>query len=237
MLAVLRIFLIGSYLLITTPLLVGLFLVRPFHRNNVHVAARVYGKVALLLGLQIEIRGRERLGEGPYVFIANHQNSYDIFTLSNAVPPGTVSIGKKSLIYIPLFGWVYYLSGNILIDRQRRTKAINTLTKAVEKVKARRISLWLFPEGTRSNGRGLLPFKTGAFHAAAQAQVPVVPVCMSNIHGRIRLNHWRNGRVIIEYLPPQSIDAGEVADIKALARAFHAKMALHISQLDNEIND
>ena len=46
------------------------------------------------------------------------------------------------------------------------------------------LSLWVFPEGTRSNlpFPDLLPFKKGAFHLAVQAQVPIVPVVCENYH-------------------------------------------------------
>jgi 1-acyl-sn-glycerol-3-phosphate acyltransferase len=61
---------------------------------------------------------------------------------------------------------LYWLTGNLLIDSNNRTKAYGTIAELVNHFKIRRISIWMFPEGTRSRGRGLLPFKTGAFHAA-----------------------------------------------------------------------
>ena len=60
----------------------------------------------------------------------------------------------------------------------------------------------MFPEGTRSRGRGLMPFKTGAFHAAIAAGVPIVPICVSTTSGNINLNRWNNGHVIVEMLAP-----------------------------------
>jgi len=54
--------------------------------------------------------------DGPYIFLANHQNNFDLFTHTTAVPKGTVSLGKKSLAWMPLFGQIYWLSGNILIQ-------------------------------------------------------------------------------------------------------------------------
>ena len=51
------------------------------------------------------------------------------------------------------------------------------MTKVGEIIQQRQISIWMFPEGTRSRGRGLLPFKTGAFHTAISAGVPDYPDC------------------------------------------------------------
>ncbi len=67
---------------------------------------------------------------------------------------------------MPLFGQLYWLTGNILIDRANRSKAKGTIDQVVNSIKESDVSVWMFPEGTRSRGRGLLPFKTGAFHAA-----------------------------------------------------------------------
>ena len=75
-----------------------------------------------------------------------------------------MSIGKKSILWMPLFGQIYWLSGNILIDRANRARAFETLAQTAVKIKEKCLSIWIFPEGTRSRGRGLLPFKAGAFH-------------------------------------------------------------------------
>ncbi|MDE9448418.1 1-acyl-sn-glycerol-3-phosphate acyltransferase, partial [Xenorhabdus bovienii] len=96
------------------------------------------------------------------------------------------------------FGQLYWLTGNILINRENRTKAHGTISQVVNQIKKHQISVWMFPEGTRSRGRGLLPFKTGAFHAAIAAGVPIVPVCVSSTHGKIKFNRWNNGTVIVE---------------------------------------
>ncbi len=64
---------------------------------------------------------------------------------------------------MPLFGQLYWLSGNILIDRKNRTRAFETMAETARKIKEKCLSVWIFPEGTRSRGRGLLPFKLGHF--------------------------------------------------------------------------
>ena len=211
-------------------------ILRPFHRNNVYFTARYLGKVTKILGLEVEVRiPQSLLTLSPVVYICNHQNSYDIFTASNAVLPNTVSVGKKSLKWIPFFGQMYWLTGNILIDRKNTSKAINTISLTAKKIQEKKLSVWLFPEGTRSNGRGLLPFKTGAFRTAIQANVPLVPICASNIHGSIKLNRWNNGKMIIEMLEPIIIDDQGKDNIRALVNDTHQKMAEKITALDSEI--
>lgn len=210
-------------------------LLRPFHRNNVHLTSMLLGQVSKVLGLEVEIRRPESVKNlGPAVYIANHQNSYDLFTISGAVPPNTVSVGKKSLKWIPFFGQMYWLTGNILIDRKNTSKAMNTIALTADKIREKELSVWLFPEGTRSNGRGLLPFKTGAFRTALKAKVPIVPVCASNIHGSIKLNRWNNGKMIIEFQQPIELDCETKENIRIVANKTHAQMLKRIAEISKE---
>lgn len=237
LLAVVRLIILAFGLILLSILVCLYCIVRPFKRNNVYYAARLLGKFSKVLGLEVEIRIPDTVkGKGPFVYICNHQNSYDIFTISGAVQPATVSIGKKSLKWIPFFGQMYWLTGNILIDRKNSSKAMNTINLAAENIKEKQISVWLFPEGTRSNGRGLLPFKTGAFRTALQAGVPIVPVCATNLHNTIKLNRWDNGKMIIEFLDPITLTESDRENIRQLANNVHDLMAAKIEQLNKEIN-
>ncbi|QOL26798.1 1-acylglycerol-3-phosphate O-acyltransferase [Thalassotalea sp. LPB0316] len=235
MLAVIRIILLALAIGVISIISIISCLVRPFHRNNVHFAAGMMGSLHKLLGLKIEIRIPEEVKHlGSVVYIANHQNNFDIFTIANAVQPGTVSVGKKSLKWIPFFGQMYWLTGNILIDRKNTSKAMGTIALTAEKIKEKRLSVWLFPEGTRSYGRGLLPFKTGAFRTAALAGVPVVPICSSNQHGSIKLNRWNNGKIIIEFLPPVEVLVKTKEEIRALANQVRENMANKLEEISTQ---
>ena len=234
MLALLRIISIFFYFLFINLLLVMICILRPFHRDNVHVAGKLYSSTCKLLGLKLEVRiAPEALNGGPFVLIANHQNSYDIFTICAAALKGTVTVGKKSLKWIPLFGQVYWLSGNIMIDRKNSGRAMDTLKGTVKKMHKRKLSVWFFPEGTRSYGRGLLPFKTGAFRIAKLAKRPVVIVAASNLHNKIKLNRWDNGTLIIDVGKPQELDSSR--STKEWTAYFHAAMAQKIAELDSEV--
>lgn len=211
-------------------------LLRPFHRDNVHHTSRYLGKVTKLLGFDVELRIPDSVKNiGPVIYVANHQNSYDVFTMANAVQPGTVTVGKKSLRWIPIFGQMYWLTGNILIDRKNTGKAMNTMSVTANKIIKDKLSVWMFPEGTRSRGRGLLPFKTGAFRTAVQANVPIVPICASNQEGTIKMGRWNNGKIIIEFLDPIYINDENRTNVRSIADQAHALMATKISQLDEEI--
>lgn len=210
-------------------------LLRPFHRNNVYYTAKVLGKVTKIFGLDVEVRVPESVKNiSPAVYICNHQNSYDIFTAANAVLPNTVSVGKKSLKWIPFFGQMYWLTGNILIDRKNTNKAINTIALTAKKIRDKNISVWLFPEGTRSNGKGILPFKTGAFRTAMQADVPIIPICVSNMHKKVNLNRWDNGKIIIEYMEPISMKNITKDNVRAITNTTRDNMKAHFERLNIE---
>jgi 1-acyl-sn-glycerol-3-phosphate acyltransferase len=233
-LALLRIVSIFFYFLFINLLLVLICVFRPFHRDNVYLAGKLYSSTCWLLGLKIDLRiAPEAKRNGPYVFIANHQNSFDIFTICAAALKGTVTVGKKSLKWIPIFGQVYWLSGNIMIDRKNSGRALDTLKNTVRKMQKRKLSVWFFPEGTRSYGRGLLPFKSGAIRIAKLAKRPVVIVAASNLDNKIKLNRWDNGTLIIDVGKPYDLSGERTT--KEWTEHFHALMAEKIAQLDSEV--
>ena len=238
MIAVVRLILLVVFFILSTLAGLLLCLLRPFHANNVAVVSHWYGWASWIFGIKVEVRKYQGADIGqPCVYIANHQNNLDLFTISSAVEPRTVTIGKKSLKYVPLFCQLYWLSGNILIDRKNKSKALNTMLAAAERIRRNNLSVWMFPEGTRSYGRGLLPFKMGAFHIAMEANVPLVPVCMSSTHGQFKLNRWNNGKVIVQLMAPQVLPDKEQMNIRQFAEQLHQQMQAQIALLDSELGN
>ncbi|SKA54553.1 1-acylglycerol-3-phosphate O-acyltransferase [Enterovibrio nigricans] len=213
----------------------GYCLFSPRNPKHVYTFGRLFGKLSSLFGIKLELRQSEASKQvGTCVYIANHQSNWDLVTVSNAVRPGAVTVGKKSLAYIPIFGTLYWLTGNILIDRNNRTKAMGTIGQVVDQIKDNNVSVWLFPEGTRSRGRGLLPFKTGAFHAAIGAGVPIVPiVCSSTRH--LEVSRRDNGHIIVEIMDPISTEGYGKDRVRELSKHCHDLMAAKLAELDAEV--
>ncbi|EKT58183.1 1-acylglycerol-3-phosphate O-acyltransferase [Providencia burhodogranariea] len=209
-------------------------------RNPKHVMtfAHMFGRLSRVFGVKMIDRVPEKAKKyPPSIYIGNHQNNYDMVTMSNGVQPNTVTVGKKSLVMVPFFGFLYWITGNILIDRGNRSKAHNTISQVADQIKKHQISVWMFPEGTRSRGRGLLPFKTGAFHAAIAAGVPIVPVCVSETQGKIKLNRWNNGFVILEMLDPIDTTNYTRDQVRELSEYCHRLMDEKIKQLNKEVEE
>ena len=114
----------------------------------------------------------------PYVFVSNHQSHFDILTIFHSTPTNLRIIGKKSLFYIPFFGWYLSLAGYISLDRSNRDRAIRSHDKAAEKIR-KGVPIVSFPGGGRSVDGSVQSFKKGAFMLALQAGVPIVPISIS----------------------------------------------------------
>lgn len=235
MIALLRVLAVAIFAIVMFVFGCGYCLLSPRNPKHVFTFGRLFGKMSRVFGIKLELRlPEDAYQRGQHIYIANHQNNWDLFTVSSAVTPKVVTVGKKSLAWMPLFGQLYWLTGNILIDRANRSKAKGTIDQVVDQMKQSDVSVWMFPEGTRSRGRGLLPFKTGAFHAAIGAGLPIVPIVCSSTGG-IKLNRWNNGHVIVEMLPPVSSDDFGKENVRALANECREQMKAKLEELDNEV--
>lgn len=237
MIALLRLIAVAIFAVLMFVFGCGYSLLSPRNPQNVFKVGRYFGKMAKVFGMTLELRiPEDAYHRGQHFYIANHQNNWDLFTVSSAVTPKVVTVGKKSLAWMPLFGQLYWLTGNILIDRANRSKAVGTIDQVVNKLNNSDVSVWMFPEGTRSRGRGLLPFKTGAFHAAIGAQLPIIPIVCSST-GDVKLNRWNNGHVIVEMLPPISVEGYDKSEVRKLATVCRDQMKDKLEALDKEVKE
>jgi lysophosphatidate acyltransferase len=118
----------------------------------------------------------------PAVFLGNHQTELDVLMLGCIFPKYCSVTAKASLKKVPILGWFMALSGSVFLDRANSKDAREAMRGAADEMRAKRQSVYMFPEGTRSYAKEpmLLPFKKGAFHLAVQAQVPIVPIVVAN---------------------------------------------------------
>lgn len=132
------------------------------------------------LGIQVRAEGFESVDwSRPYIVMANHQSYLDVLALFSAMPRTFGVVAKKELFSIPFFSGVMRAIGCIPIDRTNRADSVASLRDVAAEVGAGR-TIAVFPEGTRSRGDRIQPLKTGSFHLARLAKVPVLPI---GIHG------------------------------------------------------
>ncbi len=234
MLFTLRLCLLGVHFLVAGAVNFVIVLLRPFNPDNTRLCGRVYSLPALrILGMDYHLQVDElKKLTSPCVIVVNHQSNFDLFMLGSVVPRRTVTIGKTSLRWVPIFGQIYWLAGNVLIDRGDATKAKAAMVKTTDALQHQDTSIWVFVEGTRNLGKGLLPFKKGAFQMAIAAGVPIVPICCSNYKRTMRLNRWRTGPLRIRALPPISTEGMTPDDMPNLMEQCRAQMVACIDELD-----
>ena len=237
MLYLFRMLLMGLHFVLAGVLGVLLGLCRPFNPDNSRLCARLYAWPAMCI---LRLRVKTDVDSLTHkkqscVVIANHQSNYDLFVLGNVVPHRTVCIGKKSLKWLPLFGQLFWLAGNVLIDRGNAHKARQSMLTTTHTLKHKDTSIWVFPEGTRNLGKELLPFKKGAFQMAIAAGVPIVPVCVSTYVKQMKLNRWDSGDILIRSLAPIPTAGLTMDDMPGLIEKCRGQMIECIEAMDQEL--
>jgi 1-acyl-sn-glycerol-3-phosphate acyltransferase len=213
-------------------------LLRPGNRQTLYVYGRVFCRgLVRMMGWRIVVENRERLdGCRPCVIVANHQSFADVITFGSIFPPRTVSAGKREIGRIPVFGWFYRLSGNLIIDRGDARGALLSLENAARAVREERLSVWFMPEGHRNPGPLLLPFKSGAFRLAISAGVPVLPVVSGPLSAIIEMpsRRARPGRLAVRVLEPVETAGRTVRDLPDLVARVRARMQETLDQLASQ---
>ena len=141
---------------------------------------------------------------GPAIYVTNHTSALDIFISMAICPYGGCGVGKKEVVKIPFFGWAYWLSGHLVIDRGNREKAVASMNQLSKFVNDKKLSIWIWPEGTRSMDGKLIPFKKGFVHLALATGLPIVPVVLHGAHKRwpAKTMQFYPGEVKVEVLDP-----------------------------------
>jgi 1-acyl-sn-glycerol-3-phosphate acyltransferase len=128
-------------------------------------------------GWRVEVTGTERIPRGGSVLIANHQSMADVVAcMGLAVPFKFVS--KASLFQIPLVGWMMRILGYVRLERGR-PRSTQRMMDTCRQWLRNGMAVLIFPEGTYSEDRRLLPFKRGAFQLAVDERVPLVPIVLT----------------------------------------------------------
>ena len=207
----------------------------PHNRQTLYVYGRVFCRgLTRLMGWRVEVENRERLEAfRPCVIVANHQSFLDVVTFGSVFPQRTVSAGKREIGRIPVFGWFYRLSGNLIIDRGDARQARDSLEKAAEAMRSEKIAVWFMPEGHRNADSELLPFKSGAFRLAVAAQAPIIPIVAEPLAAiadtKRRLS--RRGPLRVRVLEPVPTEGLTIKDMPPLVFSVRASMQAALDDL------
>lgn len=228
-----RLYLTNTWLLVLAILALPYLLIRFRYGGNTSFVMYIYALVAQRTsGIRICLEGRENILREPAVYVLNHQSSLDGIPLGMLRIPRVAIIGKKEVVYMPFIGWAFYLAGNVLIDRADGRKAKGQLDAGVEAIQKRRMSIAIFPEGTR-NKEGILPFKKGGFIMAIDAHVPIVPVVIESFR-RVydkAARKMHSGTVRVRVLPMVTTAGLVHKDAQRLADQVQSQMQSEFERL------
>ena len=126
--------------------------------------------------IKVEVTGLDTylVNQKKYLMVANHISWMDIIVIQSIKP--CIFVAKSDVASWPLFGWVAQMTGTIFIKRDK----VSDIKKALKKMKQRLIkrSVCIFPEGTSTNGRYLLPFKSNLFQSSIDTNKSILPLCL-----------------------------------------------------------
>lgn len=155
------------------------------------------GLFRLLMDLHVE--GTENFpSDGPVIVAANHVTNFDVFPMQLALPRPIFFMGKAELFKFPLMDILFRHLGAFPVYRGEKDQ---WALRHAARVLAHGQVLGMFPEGTRSKGRGLNVAKTGTARLAIDAKCPIVPMAVIG-SDRFFKHFPRRTRVTVKLLPP-----------------------------------
>jgi 1-acyl-sn-glycerol-3-phosphate acyltransferase len=164
----------------------------------------------------------------PYVFVANHQSNADAFLVA-MVPWEMKWLSKKSMFDIPLLGWMMRVAGDVEVDRGNKESARQAMAEMRERLD-RKLSVIIFPQGTRSPDGTVGPFREGAFRLAIEKGVDVVPLAVAGTAESLPKGSlaFKKTTATVTVLPPVSTKGMTVEDAPALAEKVREEIARSI---------
>lgn len=214
----------GSFVFGWTAILSGLL----FPRSDMPLRCAVWWSHVMLRcgGVRVESEGVEVTAResGRLVVLANHQSIYDIPVLFATLSKPAVFLAKRSLFWIPIFGWALKVLGFVPVDRGDRSRARFAYAGAAKALDRDR-ALIVFPEGKRSHGK-ILPFKAGGVRMARGAEASIVAAGISGTRAVRGKGSWivRPQTVRIRY--------GKLRDRETVQKVPRARL---VNELREEI--
>jgi 1-acyl-sn-glycerol-3-phosphate acyltransferase len=187
-------------------------------------------------GCPVVLHGEENVrADGARVIVSNHVSWFDVFALAAVIPGPYAFVAKKELEAVPFFGRAWKAAGHVSIDRSDRSKAIASLRRAGERIRAERSAVIIFPEGTRSRTGRLQPFKKGAFMLAVEAGVPVVPTVVVGSFDIMRPDTWkvRPSTIHLHFCEPIPAGCVSAENAEVLMDGVRARMAEVLEETDS----
>lgn len=187
-------------------------------KSTLALVKGVFRLIIFFCGVKLEVHGEEKVPTDQAVlYIGNHLSIFDVVLAYPLCKGLTGFISKDSIQRVPLLPlWMKRLYC-LFLDRKDPRAGMKVILTAIEYIKSG-ISIFIFPEGTRSNDGTMGSFKQGSFKVATKTNCPIVPVCFTNSEAVLeRFPIIRKKHVIITFLDPIVPDDLDPEDKKHIA--------------------
>jgi 1-acyl-sn-glycerol-3-phosphate acyltransferase len=156
----------------------------------------------VIVGLDHEIRGLDRIMCGGCIVAMKHQSTWDTLILP-IVLGDPAAVVKRELLLLPFYGWYAARAGSIAIDRKAGASALRRMVAAARTVATQERPIVIFPEGTRVAPGARLPYQPGVAALYQALAVPLVPAAVNSGHFWGRRSFVKDpGRIVLEFLDP-----------------------------------
>ncbi len=138
---------------------------------------------------KFKFKGLENIDRSKtYILVSNHNSMADIICIF-LIGLQFKWVGKEALFRIPIFGYCMRLIKYISLEREDLA-SIKRADKQIIYYLNKGISIFIFPEGTRSLDGKLQPFKNGAFKIAISEKKPVLPIVILGTRDLLPKGGW-----------------------------------------------
>jgi 1-acyl-sn-glycerol-3-phosphate acyltransferase len=174
-----------------------------------------------ITGLTYEVRGA--VPTSGSLIASKHMSMWDTVALFYVLGD-PVFVIKRELMRVPFYGWYAQRVGMIGIDRAAAGAALRAMTKATRSALSARLSVIIFPEGTRKKVGAPPDYKSGIAALYQRLDVPCVPVALNS--GLFWTGPWgflkRRGRIALEFLPAIPPGLNRPDFMRALERSIES---------------
>ena len=207
--AIITVTFVVLFLIVSIPiwpilLLIGLFNKKLKDKLSYNIVAWAMGMVAFLGGARYELHGYENIPKDQAVlFIGNHQSFFDVVLGYHLCPASTGFMAKDTIKKVPLLNVWMIMNYCLFLTRTDPRQDLKLIIKAQEFIK-NGISMFIFPEGTRSKTGQMSDFHEASFKIATKTGCPIVPVCFTNTREvfEAHLPKLKKTHVIVTFCPP-----------------------------------
>lgn len=203
--------------LITAAVVVALF--APGGRRQQWFQHKWGAAVLGIVGARVKVRGAEKVdATANYVIASNHGSLMDICVLFGWLPMPFKFLAKRELLRVPFIGWYLQRDGHLTVDRKSLRSSVESTNECARLIREKRLSVLIFPEGTRSPDGELQRFRDGAAFLAIQSGVPLLPVAIAGAYDVLptRSSWFMPGEIELRFGDPISVEGLVARDRAAL---------------------